>query len=35
MNNKYKFLEYFLQYSFPENLNNKCFKVKIGDSLKC
>lgn len=32
---KSKYLEYFLQYSYPEILNNKCFKVRLGDSLKC
>lgn len=32
---KSKYLDFFLQYSYPEILNNKSFKVRIGDSLKC
>ncbi|OFX28343.1 MAG: hypothetical protein A2033_05980 [Bacteroidetes bacterium GWA2_31_9] len=32
---KTKYLEYFLQYSYPEILYNKRFKVRLGDSLKC
>lgn len=34
-NFKSKYLDFFLQYSYPEILNNKSFKVRLGDSLKC